>query len=106
MAHTQTADDDEMNETAMKILAKSGPWAVVAGVLIGVFVFDVRVGLTEGRNQHGAILKAVEDIENIAGQTDMAQQQILYVLQTMCVNVSDTETERDNCQRRIDTRTR
>jgi hypothetical protein len=41
-----------MNETALKVLAKSGPWAVVAGVLIGVFVFDVRVGLTETRDQH------------------------------------------------------
>lgn len=99
-------EDDEMNETALKILAKSGPWAVVAGVLIGVFVFDVRVGLTEGRNQHGEILKAVEDIENIAGQTDMAQQQILYVLQTMCANAARTDDQRDNCQRRIDVRTR
>lgn len=95
-----------MNETAMKILAKSGPWAVVAGVLIGVFVFDVRVGLTEGRNEHGAILKTLGDIENIAGQSDMSQQQILYVLQTMCANQARTDDQRDSCQRRIDLRTR
>ena len=95
-----------MNETALKVLAKSGPWAVVAGVLIGVFVFDVRVGLTEGRQQHADILNAMQSMENIAGQTDMAQQQVLYVLQTMCVNAAETAQQRDNCQRRIDTRTR
>lgn len=95
-----------MNETAWKALAKGGPWAIVAGVLIGVFVFDVRVGLTEGRQQHDDILKAVKSMENIAGQTDMAQQQVLYVLQTMCVNAAASEAQRDNCQRRIDTRTR
>ena len=95
-----------MNEAALRILAKSGPWAVVAGVLIGVFVFDVRVGLTEGRQQHADILNAMQSMENIAGQTDMAQQQVLYVLQTMCVNAAETATQRDNCQRRIDTRTR
>lgn len=102
-----------MNESVWKTLAKAGPWAVVAGVLIGVFIFDVRVGLSEGRNEHGAILKAVEDIEQIAERTytrqeqaDDRQKQILYVLQTMCANQARTDDQRDNCQRRVDTRAR
>lgn len=100
------AEDDEMNETALKVLAKSGPWAIVAGVLIGVFVFDVRVGLTETKNEHRALIHSVDAVKDIAGQSDMAQQQILYVLQTMCANQARTDDQRDNCQRRIDTRTR
>lgn len=98
--------DDEMNETAMKILAKSGPWAVVAGVLIGVFVFDVRVGITQQHQQHQALIMGVEGVKEIAGQSDMAQQQILYVLQTLCVNAAKTDVQRDNCQRQIGTRNR
>lgn len=97
-------DDDEMNETALKILAKSGPWAVVAGVLIGVFVFDVRVGLTEGRNQHQQLLTNVEAIKDITGQADMAQQRILWVLQTMCTNQATSDAQRRECLSDTNTR--
>lgn len=97
---------DDMNESAWKTLVKAGPWAVMTGVLVGVFIFDVRVGLTEGREQHTHLINSVDAVKEIAGQSDMAQQQILYVLQTLCVNAAKTEVQRDDCQRRIDTRNR
>ena len=49
---------------------------------------------------------SVDAVANIAGQSDMAQQQILYVLQAMCTNQARNDDQRDNCLRRIDTRTR
>lgn len=95
-----------MNETVWKTLAKSGPWAVVAGVLIGVFVFDVRVGITEGRGQHEHLIQSVDAVKNIAGQSDMAMQKVLAVLLASCINNARNEEQRNRCLGEIDTRTR
>ena len=88
------------------VFGKYGFAGLVAAVLLYVIVFDVRTAQTATRDEHSSLRKSVDAVVEIAGQSDMAQQQILYVLQTMCVNAARTEGQRDDCQRRIDTRTR
>lgn len=41
----------------------------------------------------------IDSIKQITGQSDMAQQQILYVLQTLCVNGARTDSQRADCLR-------
>ena len=90
----------------LAVFAKYGFAGLVSGVLLGVFVFE-RVNANEAtRGEHATLIKSVDSVVTIAGQSDMAQQQILYVLQTMCVNAARTEAQRANCLQRIDTRTR
>lgn len=90
----------------LTIFGKYGFAGLVSGVLLYVFVSDVRAGQQTMNEEHAAIRRGVDAVVNIAGQSDMAQQQVLYVLQTLCVNAAKTDDQRDDCQRRIDTRTR
>lgn len=90
----------------LAVFGKYGFAGFVAGVLLYVFVFDVRDAQMSSREDHQSLRSSIDAVANIAGQSDMAQQQILYVLQTMCVNSARTEEQRNSCQRRIDTRTR
>lgn len=48
---------------------------------------------------HVQIGRQLESVANITGQNDMAQQQILYVLQTLCVNQARTDGQRGDCLR-------
>lgn len=90
----------------LAVFAKYGFAGLVSGVLLGVFVFE-RVNANEStRAEHTKLISSVDSVVTIAGQSDMAQQQILYVLQTMCVNAARTTEQRGNCLQRIDTRTR
>ena len=90
----------------LAVFGKYGFAGFVAGVLLYVFVFDVRDAQMSSRTDHQSLRSSIDAVANIAGQSDMAQQQILYVLQTMCVNAARTEDQRNDCQRRIDTRTK
>ena len=95
-----------MSEGFWKGVTKYG-LGTVGFVVLGWFMLtDVRADLKSNRVEHSQVVAGVAAIKDIAGQSDMAQQQILYVLQTMCVNSARTIEQRDNCQRRIDTRTR
>lgn len=90
----------------LAIFGKYGFAGLVAGVLLYALVVDVRGQQQSMRDEHVALRNSVDAVVNISGQTDMAQQQILYVLQTLCVNAAKSDSQRDDCQRRIDTRTR
>lgn len=106
MAHTQTVDDDEMTEGFWKNVTKYG-LGTVGFVVLGYFMLtDVRADQRATRTEHSELITAVGAVANIAGQSDMAQQQILYVLQAMCSNQAKNDDQRENCLRRIDTRTR
>ena len=106
-------EDDDMAEGFWKNVTKYG-LGTVGFVVLGYFMLtDVRADQKATRAEHASMVTAVQSakasvdaVANIAGQSDMAQQQILYVLQTMCTNQARTDDQRENCLRRIDTRTR
>lgn len=95
-----------MDKEWFQQLGKYGFAGLVAGFLLYVFVYDVRAAQALLREEHRAMRQSVDAVVNISGQSDMAQQQILFVLQTMCVNAARSDDQRDRCLSRIDTRTR
>jgi hypothetical protein len=75
--------------------------AIIAGVLLGVFIGDVRAEQKITRTEHQGMREAIAAVVNVAGQSDMAQQQILHVLTTMCVNEAKTAEARERCVSRV-----
>ncbi len=88
------------------IFARYGFAGLVAGVLLYVVVGQVMASQSRLLDEHAAMRTEITSVKEITGQSDMAQQQILYVLQTMCVNAAKTDYQRSECLRQIDTRTR
>jgi len=99
-------DDDDMQEGFWKAVTKYGLGTVGFVVLFWFMLTDARADMKANRAEHLDFMSGLSAIKDISGQSDMAMQQVLYVLQTMCVNQARTTEQRDNCQRRIDTRTR
>lgn len=109
MAHDDQSKTDATSSSAgddVKIdwnaVAKLGVPAVIALYL----VFRLANGIDVMTAEHSTLASGMTAIKEIAGQSDMAQQQILYVLQTMCANQARTDAQREGCLKRIDTRTR
>ena len=95
-----------MSEGFWKNVTKYG-LGTVGFVVLGYFMLtDVRADQKANRIEHQKLVDGVASIVTISGQSDMAQQQILYVLQAMCANQARNDDQRENCLRRIDTRTR
>ena len=95
------ADDDEMNETAMKVLAKSGPWAVLAAVLVAFVLMKIDPAIEALKAQHEETRK--EDaadalkIANVMGQVLMAIERSNYLERRNCINTAKTAQDRDAC---------
>lgn len=89
------------DKALMKTFAASGAIGIVAGVLLWVLVTDVRADQRATRDEHQRMREEFAAIKNITGQGDMAQQQILWILQTMCVNQAKSETVREDCLRKV-----
>lgn len=98
-----SSDVDKLTWTA---IVKVGVPAALLTFVIVWLTGDFNVRLRAIETQHVDISGGVTAIKEITGQSDMAQQQILYVLQTLCVNQARTDAHRSDCLRTIGTRNR
>lgn len=90
----------------LTLAGKYGFAGLVAGVLLYVFVIDVRVAQSALQKEHAHLSQGMTAVVDIAGQSDMAMQKVLYVLQTMCVNAARNDEQRRDCLRTIEAGTR
>lgn len=94
-------DEDDVNESLLKVFMKYGVAGVVAGVLLWVFISDVRADQRATRTEHLKFREEFLAVKDIAAQGDHSQQQILWILQTMCVNSARNEAMRADCLRKV-----
>ena len=101
-------DDDEMNETALKVMAKSGPWALLTSVFVGFYLLkldpaidalttqhtSMRAEIAEQRSEESAESKA---LLNVMGQILMSTERTAYLQRVQCQNEADTPAELRAC---------
>lgn len=99
-----------MNDTVWKTLAKSGPWALLAGVLIAYFLLRIdpvldaisedhvslRAELAEQRAEDAADSKA---LLNVMGQILMSTERTAYLQRVQCQIAADSPAELRDCAR-------
>lgn len=97
-----------MNETFLKTLARSGPWALLAGVLILYYLLrldpkldaiasgqhSMRAELAEQRSEEAAEAKATL---NILGQILMSAERTAFLQLVQCQNSATSATELRAC---------
>lgn len=76
----------------------------IPGVIAMFLVYRLSVGFDVFAKDHERLLESMAQVVTITRQSDIAQRQILYVLQTMCVNQARTDSQRADCLRKIETR--
>lgn len=97
-----------MNETALKILAKSGPWALLSGILIAVWVMKLDPTLDAIGKEHSSMRaelleqRAEEASEsrallNVMGQILMSTERTAYLQRVACQNEATTPSELRAC---------
>lgn len=95
-----------MNESILKTLAKSGPWAVLAGVLLMFFLWEVRPSIAALKAEH-AEMRAEEAAESAQIEAFMervvaAMETSNYLQRRECVNSAKTFADRDACAKNRD----
>lgn len=92
-----------MNETTWKVFAKSGPWAVLAAILIGYFLYEVRPAVASIQAEHREMRAedAAESarVQDVMGQVLMAIERSNYLERRNCINTARTPSDRDACAR-------
>lgn len=73
--------------------------AIIAGVLLGVFIGEVRADQRKGDEKHDAIEKRIAGLENVMGQFLMSQERMVYLTRRQCINTAKTQAERDACSK-------
>lgn len=97
-----------MNEPLIKVFAASGAIGVVAGVLLYVFVTDVRADQAANRSEHAALraeyaeqraeaAAETKQLINILGQLLMSAERTAYLQRVTCQNQADTPAELRAC---------
>lgn len=77
--------------------AKYGFAGIIAGILLAFFLTEVRADQRSTRTEHQGIMQEAAAMKDISGQSHMSQQQILYVLTTMCINQAKNNSQRGEC---------
>jgi hypothetical protein len=91
------------DRTAMKewgqFALKYGPaWALLL-LFVYFTLVDIKQSQADSQRQHDDLKYAIGQMQDITGQSHMAQERILYVLRRSCVNTAQTSTDRDACLR-------
>lgn len=85
----------------LQALAKHGPWAVMFGVLLGFFLWEVRPAIADLRAEHQEMRvedrAEAEEIKNVYGQVLMALERSNYLERRNCINTARTQVDRDAC---------
>jgi hypothetical protein len=95
-----------MNERIVKVFAASGAIGIAFGVLLWVFVVDVRADQKKNRDEHTAMIVEQQNISrgmlklaDKSGETQRLQEKILLVIRQMCVQGAETASDRRECLR-------
>lgn len=97
-----------MNEKVMQAIAKSGPWAVLAFVLIAFILFELRPAIAAIQVQHESLNSALaeqraEDGQDFKLTRDLLQQiltaneRTAYLQRVTCQNQARTSSELRAC---------
>lgn len=95
-----------MNERIIKVFAASGAIGIAFGVLLWVFVTDVRADQKANQLQHaklaeeqGNLARGMLKLADRTGETKAIQEQILRVMREICVQGAATAVDRRDCLR-------
>lgn len=84
-------------EKFIQVFLRFGIGAIFAGVLLGVFIGDVRADQKKNREEHTYISQRLTGVENINGQILMALERIAWLQLQACVNNAKSASIRDQC---------
>lgn len=90
----------EMNENIVRTMFRFGLGAIFAGVLLGVFIGDVRADQKKNREEHGLIQQRLANIENAMTQFAHSQSRTEYLQLRQCINTAKSLSDRDMCVER------
>lgn len=85
------------SEKFLQRLFQLGLAAIFAGVLLGVFIGDVRADQKKNRDEHAQISDRITGVENINGQILMALERIAWLQLQQCVNDAKTTAAQQQC---------
>lgn len=85
------------NEKFITRFLQFGFAAIIAGVLLGVFIGEVRADQKKNREEHALISLRVTGVENINGQILMALERIAWLQLQACVNDAKTPAAQQQC---------
>lgn len=92
-----------MQETWKDILAKHGPWAALAAVLLWVILAEVRPSIAAIQLEHTQMRSETsenaKDIKNVMGQVLMAIERSNYLERRNCINTAQNSDDREACAR-------
>lgn len=86
-------------ENVIRGLFRFGLGAIFAGVLLGVFIGDVRADQKKNREEHDLMQQRLTSIENVMGQFLMSQERMVYLQRRQCINTARTQPDRELCAR-------
>ena len=92
-------DDDEMGETWVRTLAKSGPWALVAAGLIWFLVSDVRADQRAFHLEHIALTSQHSELATLIRQLVLTSERTTYLQRQQCYNTAHTDELKRACSK-------
>lgn len=96
-------DDDMVNEKALAVFVKSGPWALLAVVLVVFYLGKIDPAIETIQAEHREMRAEDADsdsaVKNVMGQVLMAIERSNYLERRNCMNTARTATDRDACLR-------
>ena len=86
-----------LSEKFVQAFLRFGIAGIFAGILLGVFIGDVRADQQKNRDEHTTIAQRLTGVENINGQILMALERIAWLQLQACVNNAKSPAARDQC---------
>lgn len=90
-----------MNENWKDQIAKHGPWAMLAAVLLYVILVQVNPAIATIQAEHREMrAESVSDsaaMKNVMGQVLMAIERSNYLERRNCINTAKSQTDREAC---------
>ena len=90
-----------MNEKALAVFVKSGPWALLAVVLVVFYLgkVDPAIATIQAEHREMRAEDAASDasVKNVMGQVLMAIERSNYLERRTCLNTARSTSDRDAC---------
>ena len=90
-----------MNEKALAVFVKSGPWALLAVVLVVFYLgkVDPAIAMIQAEHREMRAEDAASDasVKNVMGQVLMAIERSNYLERRNCLNTARSTSDRDAC---------
>lgn len=88
-----------MNDGVWKVFIRSGIVGVIAGVLLWVFIQDVRADQKATRAEHTSTHNELQALKNVLGQAVISQERMVYLTRQQCFNTARSDEQRRACAR-------